>query len=141
MTRRPPKSPLFPYTTLFRSGPSGSAVDMRGVSFSVTLFDPLDNIVGDRKSTRLNSNHSYISYSLFFFFNDTAPPEISPLSLHDALPIWPLRLSCGYERGEFLGHPIRSVGQHRRGAQFHPGAVGEADADTGEKGRGCRHRT
>src|SRR2546429_5818448 len=30
-------------------------------------------------------------YSFFFFFNDTAPPEISPLSLHDALPISPAR--------------------------------------------------
>src|SRR3990172_8324660 len=40
----------------------------------------------DRKSTRLNSSHGYISYSLFFF-NDPAPPEISPLPLHDALPI------------------------------------------------------
>src|SRR3990172_100775 len=42
----------------------------------------------DRKSTRLNSSHRYISYSLLFF-NDTAPTEIYPLSLHDALPICP----------------------------------------------------
>src|SRR3990172_8277790 len=41
----------------------------------------------DRKSTRLNSSHAYISYSIFFF-NDTAPTEISTLSLHDALPIY-----------------------------------------------------
>src|SRR3989338_5237209 len=41
----------------------------------------------DRKSTRLNSSHSSISYSLFFFFNDPAPTEFYPLSLHDALPI------------------------------------------------------
>src|SRR3990172_6476207 len=40
----------------------------------------------DRKSTRLNSSHDYISYSLFFF-NDPAPTELSPLSLRDALPI------------------------------------------------------
>src|SRR3990167_6948415 len=40
----------------------------------------------DRKSTRLNSSHSQISYFLFFF-NDTAPTEIYSLSLHDALPI------------------------------------------------------
>src|SRR3990172_131604 len=40
----------------------------------------------DRKSTRLNSSHGYISYTLFFF-NDPAPPEIYALSLHDALPI------------------------------------------------------
>src|SRR3990167_2170694 len=40
----------------------------------------------DRKSTRLNSSHSQISYSCFFF-NDTATTEIYTLSLHDALPI------------------------------------------------------
>src|SRR3990172_8432526 len=41
----------------------------------------------DRKSTRLNSSHGYISSTLFFF-NDTATTEIYPLSLHDALPIF-----------------------------------------------------
>src|SRR3989338_8198360 len=40
----------------------------------------------DRKSTRLNSSHSSISYAVFFF-NDTATTEIYTLSLHDALPI------------------------------------------------------
>src|SRR3990172_3345689 len=51
----------------------------------------------DRKSTRLNSSHGYISYTLFFF-NDPAPTEISPLSLHAALPISP-RASCsGFPR-------------------------------------------
>src|SRR3990172_2084330 len=40
----------------------------------------------DRKSTRLNSSHGYISYALFFF-NDRATTKISTLSLHDALPI------------------------------------------------------
>src|SRR3990172_5392735 len=41
---------------------------------------------GDRKSTRLNSSHGYISYAVLFF-NDTATTEIYTLSLHDALPI------------------------------------------------------
>src|SRR3990167_7052501 len=40
----------------------------------------------DRKSTRLNSSHSQMSYAVFFF-NDTATTEIYTLSLHDALPI------------------------------------------------------
>src|SRR3990172_10748025 len=48
----------------------------------------------DRKSTRLNSSHGYISYAVFFF-NDTATTEIYPLSLHDALPIC---LDAGPER-------------------------------------------
>src|SRR3989338_866892 len=91
MIRRPPRSTLFPYTTLFRSvlaaprtAPSGDDPDE-----DLLLRPPLD-----RKSTRLNSSHSSISYAVFclkkkenFFFNDTATPEIYPLSLHDALPI------------------------------------------------------
>src|SRR3990167_7558884 len=43
-------------------------------------------VQADRKSTRLNSSHSQISYAVFFF-NDTATTEIYTLSLHDALPI------------------------------------------------------
>src|SRR3989338_6691999 len=43
----------------------------------------------DRKSTRLNSSHSSISFSLFFFFfNTPPPPNTPPLPLHDALPIF-----------------------------------------------------
>src|SRR3990167_7040235 len=45
-------------------------------------------LASDRKSTRLNSSHSQISYAVFFF-NDTATTEIYTLSLHDALPISP----------------------------------------------------
>src|SRR4030042_373421 len=87
MIRRPPRSTLFPYTTLFRSlvqaaiDPLVATATLAGVvSFFGGSFD------GDRKSTRLNSSHGYISYAVFFF-NDTATTEIYPLSLHDALPI------------------------------------------------------
>src|SRR3989338_2107752 len=48
---------------------------------------PVPNREADRKSTRLNSSHRSLSHTLFYFFNDAAPPEISPLPLHDALPI------------------------------------------------------
>src|SRR3990172_323266 len=87
MIRRPPRSTLFPYTTLFRSlgGPvleGAAAAD--GAQHVGFLGHGLWR--GDRKSTRLNSSHGYISYA-FFFFNDTATTEIYPLSLHDALPI------------------------------------------------------
>src|SRR3981189_2083501 len=87
MIRRPPRSTLFPYTTLFRS-PSSIASRCRGgrpgrAGSSVgQLLIP----IGDRKSTRLNSSHLVISYAVFFF-NDTATTEIYTLSLHDALPI------------------------------------------------------
>src|SRR3989338_2052120 len=88
MTRRPPRSPLFPYTTLFRSGRTGTGSVIPGLTRDPGLIALNYWIPSDRKSTRLNSSHSSISYSLFFFLNDPPPPEISPLPLHDALPIW-----------------------------------------------------
>src|SRR3989304_4028967 len=88
MIRRPPRSTLFPYTTLFRSG----CVVLDAALFVGDVRPVADQRPGvgrggDRKSTRLNSSHGYISYAVFFF-NDTATTEIYPLSLHDALPIW-----------------------------------------------------
>src|SRR6185503_20597675 len=58
MIRRPPRSTLFPYTTLFRSEPA--AVRHRGAFFATCDWNPRD-----RKSTRLNSSHGYISYAVF----------------------------------------------------------------------------
>src|SRR3990172_6747020 len=87
MIRRPPRSTLFPYTTLFRS--QCFQVVLESGSLLLIVFQVLLRLVCpalDRKSTRLNSSHCYISYSLFFF-NDTATTEIYTLSLHDALPI------------------------------------------------------
>src|SRR5689334_23918529 len=88
MPRRPPRSTLFPYTTLFRSLVFGEDVAQKGGVYGVTVglwkqFGPkrvfntlLDEQtilglaigagkVGDRKSTRLNSSHSSISYAVF----------------------------------------------------------------------------
>src|SRR3990167_6872547 len=87
MIRRPPRSPLFPYTTLFRSrlpAPASARLDDPGAR-SGRRGRPAGG-AADRKSTRLNSSHSQISY-YFHFFNDTATTEIPTLSLHDALPI------------------------------------------------------
>src|SRR2546430_12191931 len=71
MIRRPPRSTLFPYTTLFRSGgPVGtvSAVAVvrpfRALRYDPAVGGPLESLV-DRKSTRLNSSHSQISYAVF----------------------------------------------------------------------------
>src|SRR5689334_23545483 len=82
MIRRPPRSTLFPYTTLFRS-PDRVLEDLHPVralherrkaradfvlphraDFVVMHFD-LDALLLDRKSTRLNSSHSSISYAVF----------------------------------------------------------------------------
>src|SRR2546427_5231836 len=85
MIRRPPRSTLFPYTTLFRSRYRGRVagsdviVHFESLSFgtwsgSTTTFRALhptrptaskSNSVRDRKSTRLNSSHSQISYAVF----------------------------------------------------------------------------
>src|SRR2546422_4519663 len=102
MIRRPPRSTLFPYTTLFRSEigelPAALLEDARAAQLNTPMLDAalfLRNIdfnvsvrIGDRKSTRLNSSHGYISYAVFClkkkkrictetgnagFYNDTRP--------------------------------------------------------------------
>src|SRR5947208_10677057 len=69
MIRRPPRSTLFPYTTLFRSSPpvAGSPSSCWTVAVIVcALFTALVAVSGeDRKSTRLNSSHQIISYAVF----------------------------------------------------------------------------
>src|SRR2546422_8116708 len=78
MIRRPPRSTLFPYTTLFRSfqvplaeypATQGSRTQR---ALHALVFHPEDGLVAgmlertsDRKSTRLNSSHGYISYAVF----------------------------------------------------------------------------
>src|SRR2546422_7324674 len=93
MIRRPPRSTLFPYTTLFRSRRprdraravlqeihvgrgvhhAQGAVDREGIAGTLDAAAPgeddLEDVAGgdflDRKSTRLNSSHGYISYAVF----------------------------------------------------------------------------
>src|SRR5690242_21045548 len=87
MIRRPARSTLFPYTTLFRSRPFASCADLAAAE-KIALRDDADQISGvvqnrqaadmgpqhdhgrcldrgDRKSTRLNSSHMSISYAVF----------------------------------------------------------------------------
>src|SRR2546430_7644160 len=65
MIRRPPRSTLFPYTTLFRS--VFEALDTNAWDVAFLAIDPAraGQIALDRKSTRLNSSHSQISYAVF----------------------------------------------------------------------------
>src|SRR2546422_7686869 len=70
MIRRPPRSTLFPYTTLFRSAiiaPGEHRYRERAARFralgAVALLHRATDL--DRKSTRLNSSHGYISYAVF----------------------------------------------------------------------------
>src|SRR5258708_16817080 len=66
MIRRPPRSTLFPYTTLFRSPPGFRRVDLREPPGG-RIRKPVIGILQqtDRKSTRLNSSHQIISYAVF----------------------------------------------------------------------------
>src|SRR5438270_10073051 len=70
MIRRPPRSTLFPYTTLFRSLEAGAVWDPFEPPFLAPARVPalrlrLALTSRDRKSTRLNSSHSQISYAVF----------------------------------------------------------------------------
>src|SRR2546422_4594277 len=76
MIRRPPRSTLFPYTTLFRSGRSVSLLATNSTDygkimamvhgFAQVMHGPFCSACKvDRKSTRLNSSHGYISYAVF----------------------------------------------------------------------------
>src|SRR5256885_3299484 len=75
MIRRPPRSTLFPYTTLFRSKESFSSPTAKIFSFTFmekgrrrrhpSKHPPTRRFPSDRKSTRLNSSHLVISYAVF----------------------------------------------------------------------------
>src|SRR5438132_7095907 len=74
MIRRPPRSTLFPYTTLFRSLEGRRADERVLVAMDARVLvpgviggpgHPVVEVVGDRKSTRLNSSHTVISYAVF----------------------------------------------------------------------------
>src|SRR5690349_22950321 len=75
MIRRPPRSTLFPYTTLFRSPTLDRGVDFAGVGAVASASGNFNRVImtglasgnawEDRKSTRLNSSHVEISYAVF----------------------------------------------------------------------------
>src|SRR5258707_9613536 len=77
MIRRPPRSTLFPYTTLFRSicPFSTNPVDAPLIRLAIDPTDQngLDQASRDRKSTRLNSSHANISYAVFCLKKKNAP--------------------------------------------------------------------
>src|SRR3712207_6926132 len=92
MIRRPPRSTLFPYTTLFRSaagpdtGPIGAGVAVLALLLCAgfAVVQPNDSRVlvffgrytgRDRKSTRLNSSHANISYAVFCLKKKTITPS------------------------------------------------------------------
>src|SRR3989338_6891559 len=87
MIRRPPRSTLFPYTTLFRSAIFFMRCWMKERAM---CFLRIASSARTRRSEEHTSGTPVTVPSpipFFFFFNDPPPPEIYPLSLHDALPI------------------------------------------------------
>src|SRR2546430_12848594 len=83
MIRRPPRSTLFPYTTLFRSDAEQRRFRRRGASRSaacsarVTPLRASKPYLEDRKSTRLNSSHSQISYAVFCLKKKKTPKVVA----------------------------------------------------------------
>src|SRR2546429_1574625 len=83
MIRRPPRSTLFPYTTLFRSRhmlsfqqdfPGTTLVKLeQNYRSTQVILDAANGVIADRKSTRLNSSHGYISYAVFCLKKKTHP--------------------------------------------------------------------
>src|SRR5258705_6653417 len=102
MIRRPPRSTLFPYTTLFRSPAAGempaikSKLNPRSEEFQANS--------GDRKSTRLNSSHLGISYAVFCLKKKKrhpsqgyhpSKPSTEPAPTRQSRYIFALTVSCG----------------------------------------------
>src|SRR2546429_4343003 len=87
MIRRPPRSTLFPYTTLFRSqwgavhSPVLRSRPARGCAAS---RPPPRRERRDRKSTRLNSSHGYISYAVFCLKKKNASPPLTLIELYSS---------------------------------------------------------
>src|SRR5258708_11785196 len=81
MIRRPPRSTLFPYTTLFRSVEHGTQEDNCTRKSIAIALDLRVQLSSDRKSTRLNSSHQIISYAVFCLKKKSG--TTSPLSHPD----------------------------------------------------------
>src|SRR2546426_9308357 len=90
MIRRPPRSTLFPYTTLFRSqwfksrdqrggaGGRSSAPNAKTADRASAAGVAPARVPGDRKSTRLNSSHLVISYAVFCLKKKKKPTDATP---------------------------------------------------------------
>src|SRR2546430_3903348 len=102
MIRRPPRSTLFPYTTLFRSqvarGSAFAASTREEVDLAQLLVERVPR-EGDRKSTRLNSSHSQISYAVFCLKKKNKPRSpplrVSPPRIH---PLHPSSTHCNAQQ-------------------------------------------
>src|SRR2546429_3999560 len=87
MIRRPPRSTLFPYTTLFRSHASVTPSRIRYERLATEQVNRASRALDlDRKSTRLNSSHGYISYAVFCLKKKTLLNDYHRLALFRLSP-------------------------------------------------------
>src|SRR2546429_2838875 len=89
MIRRPPRSTLFPYTTLFRSHRNEHSHPGRAPCHRAGHRRRFDQSARDRKSTRLNSSHGYISYAVFCLKKKKTPSSASICSPVSASKVAP----------------------------------------------------
>src|SRR3954449_7196833 len=101
MIRRPPRSSLLPYTTLFRSEEHTSELQSHSLSYALSS----DVCSSDRKSTRLNSSHTLISYAVFCLKKKAARALDQPRDVgDDQLALTGVdRAEHRLERGERVG--------------------------------------
>src|SRR3989338_3685354 len=111
MIRRPPRSTLFPYTTLFRS--TNVCLQLLILHRISAIGVPLLHAVTEMRSEEQKSElqpHFQLVFRLCFF-NDTATTEIYTLSLHDALPIYERVLAAPHPSSDFCDwRPTSSCG-------------------------------
>src|SRR5258707_7104198 len=101
MIRRPPRSTLFPYTTLFRSVAEIAA--LHGNGFALNLVGPSSVVAVagdgerkiDRKSTRLNSSHANISYAVFCLKKKQSRHDMMPFPTEPGLTFRGQRIRTG----------------------------------------------
>src|SRR5256886_12042910 len=89
MIRRPPRSTLFPYTTLFRSSETDAVVGDPPLR-KIVGADALGTVTLDRKSTRLNSSHSQISYAVFCLKKKRLTSRSDQCDIHQ----WNMERAC-----------------------------------------------
>src|SRR2546429_961301 len=99
MIRRPPRSTLFPYTTLFRSSRLSPVIGAEGtmaLRFEVAERggDQVVTAKKDRKSTRLNSSHGYISYAVFCLKKKNIKKNIQMAPSYDSITHIQFTITC-----------------------------------------------
>src|SRR5258707_8279034 len=87
MIRRPPRSTLFPYTTLFRSCNVQAVLAPDGFPLWVSQVEP--GSVQDRKSTRLNSSHANNSYAVFCLKKKNKDNQYTTTFGYHQTPLYP----------------------------------------------------